>query len=517
MRTSSLISGAVVFAIGAAVYQTGCFFVADFQDCTLYPGAGCSGGTGAGTTTTTSTTGTGANDGGSNCDPTLGAIDVFCGGVFVSSSKGDDGNSGLQAAPLKSLAAALKKAGAGRVYACGEIFTEAVKLDAGTTLHGALDCANGWAYDPQKKTVVTAAAGAIPLTLTSTVVSAQVLDLKVVAADATAAGGSSIAVLADHATATFTRCDLVAGNAIDGSAGMSGGAQAMQAAGGQKGDDAGLAGTSNGGPGGTNVICNLPGGAGGGGGLIPSGNGVDGLAGDNGSGGAKGTGQTTTAQCTPGTDGNLGMPGPAGPVMPGLGTLDTSGYHGINGQPGQDGTNGTSGGGGGGSKATVTAHGAGGGGGGAGGCAGKKGTGGTAAGSSIVLVSLSASVSLVSCTLGASKAGNGGAGGDGQFGQLGGSPGAVGNGGMGAGSGCAGGKGGDAGNGGNGSGGLGGHSFGIALTGTAPVLDPATKAAVTFGAKGTGGKGGNMDADMNHGADGMAAACWDFAANAACK
>ncbi len=83
--------------------------------------------------------------------------------------------------------------------------------------------------------------------------------------------------------------------------------------------------------------------------------------------------------------------------------------------------------------------------------------------------------------------------------------------------GCNGGAGGGGGNGGNGSGGLGGHSLGIAATGTAPMLDTATKSAITPGTKGAGGKGGNMDENMNHGADGMTAACWDFGSNAACK
>ena len=82
---------------------------------------------------------------------------------------------------------------------------------------------------------------------------------------------------------------------------------------------------------------------------------------------------------------------------------------------------------------------------------------------------------------------------------------------------CAGGKGGDGGNGGNGSGALGGHSLPIAAVGTSPMLDAATKAASTPGTKGAGGKGGQMDASMNHGADGIAAACWDFMSKAACN
>jgi hypothetical protein len=507
MRAFAALGVSIGSAVALSVLSSSCYHFED--DC--HNIATCPPGTGSSSSSTGATSSSGGH---LNCDPTRGAIDATC-GVFVSSSSGDDGNSGTQGAPLKSMAAAMTKTGAGRVYACGEIFTEAVTVTSGTTLHGALDCANGWVYDPQKKTVLTAAAGDVPLTLTSTVVGAEVLDFKIAAADATAVGGSSIAVVADHATATFTRCDLVAGNASDGGPGVSGGAQAMPADPGLNGKDAGTMGALTGGSGGANVVCSLQGGKGGDGGLIPNANGSDGAQGDGTQGGAKGDGDTGSG-CTPGGQGSNGINGPFGPVMLGIGSIDGSGYHGIDGQPGMNGSNGTSGGGGGGSKAMNPEHGAGGGGGGAGGCAGNHGGAGTAAGSSIALISLSASVSLVSCTLGAAKAGNGGGGGDGQKRQLGGAAGTGGNGATAA-SGCNGGKGGDGGNGGNGSGGLGGHSLGIAATGTAPVLDAATKAATTFGAKGTGGKGGNMDADMNHGTDGMAAPCWDFAADAACK
>jgi hypothetical protein len=318
-----------------------------------------SGATGGGSSTASTgghdggTGGTGGTGGQPNCDPTAGAIATSCSGVFVSSSGGDDGNAGTQAAPLKSLAAAVMKAGAGRVYACGEVFTEAVQVTAATTLYGALDCAKGWAYDATKQTVLTAAAGAIPLTLTSTVVGAEVLDFKIVAADNTKTpGGSSIAVVVDQASATLTRCDLVAGAASDGSAGMSGGAQAMAANGGMMGGNAGpngMGGTA-GGDGGSNTVCGLQGGNGGGGGTAPNGNGGDGVPGDTTTGGMKGSGDTGSG-CTPGGQGSNGMPGVAGPVTPGVGALDTSGYHGVDGQPGMDGTNGASGGGGGGSMA----------------------------------------------------------------------------------------------------------------------------------------------------------------------
>ena len=82
------------------------------------------------------------DDGGppASCIPSQNSTPVAdsC-GVFVSSSMGDDTNSGTESAPLKTLAAAVKKAGAGSVYACGEIFTEPLTPASGTTLYGALD------------------------------------------------------------------------------------------------------------------------------------------------------------------------------------------------------------------------------------------------------------------------------------------------------------------------------------------------------------------------------------------
>jgi hypothetical protein len=518
-HNTTVTMGSVILFVGLGLASSACSNRA--EDCGLNakmqrPDGTCVngiGGSSSGSGTMSSTGGTGGSPDG--CDPSKTSKPVAdsC-GVFVSPA-GDDTNSGTKEKPLKSITAALTKSAT--IYACAGAspYTEAVTFDKAVTLYGALDCSKGWAYDASKKTVLTAAKDAIPLTLASAATGAEVVDFKVIAADAMVSGGSSIAVVADHATAMLTRCDLLAGNAKDGDPGVSGGTPAAQADPGLNGKDAGMLGSSLGGAGGDNMTCNLLGGAGGNGGPAPNGNGVDGNAGDSNLGGAKGNGDTGMG-CSAGTQGNNGTAGPSGSVTPGIGTIDKSGYHGIDGQAGTDGTNGASGGGGGGSKAVNPEHGAGGGGGGAGGCAGKHGMGGKAAGSSIALVSFSASVTLTHCALGAGKAGDGGAGGDGQKGQPGGQQG---NGGAASGpaAGCNGGTGGKGGNGGNGSGGLGGHSLGIAATGTAPVLDAATKKAIAPGTKGGGGKGGNMDADMNHGADGLAAACWDFGTNAACK
>jgi hypothetical protein len=475
-------------------------------------GAGGSGGTG----------GTGG-DGGKplHCvpadDPTI-PVDVNC-GVFVSAT-GKDENTGEREAPVQTLSHALELSKGKPIYACASAtpFKEPLLVSAGTVIYGGLDCSS-WKYIGDKaKTELTAEAGEIPLHLQMGASTTALFDLYVSAAAAKNPGESSVAVVADQAAATFTRCTLVAQDAADGEAGTSGGDQAMQAEGGVKGDDAGVVGTSKGGAGGTNMTCNLLGGKGGNGGAIASGNGQDGEAGDNGNGGTKGSGDTG-AGCNLDGDpkGANGMSMAFGPPVPGPGTIDSTGYHGVDGKPGADGTNGTSGGGGGGSKATVTAHGAGGGGGGAGGCGGKHGEGGKAGGSSVALVSLNATIAFANCKLTTGKGGKGGDGGDGQFGQPGGKAGDGGSAMAGATKGCNGGSGGDGGNGGNGSGGLGGHSLGIALTGAAPAFDDLTKKASLFGAFGAGGKGGLMDADMNHGAPGNAAVCWDFGKNKSCE
>ena len=477
------------------------------------------GGASASSSSTTTTSGGGGTGGTPiNCVPSDGKDPVAesC-GVFVSSSFGVDDQAkdrGGKAKPFKSIGAALMKVDVARVYVCAESFSEAVVVSSAVELYGAVDCLKSWAYDPSKKTTLTAAEDQIPLTLGNAAGAATVEDFAISAAAAKAPGGSSIAVLANGATASLTRCDLTSADASGGGLGVDGGPQETPAQGGIKGDDAGAMSTFAGGGGGKNMICSLQAGKGGDGGVL-SGDGIDGTQGDGNMGGAKGTGDTG-AGCTPGGQGGNGGKGMSGAGAMGTGTLSAKGYQGADGDVGQDGGNGKSGGGGGGSKASATVHGAGGGGGGAGGCGGKHGTGGTAGGSSIALASVGAKVTLAECKLSTGKGGAGGKGGDGQFGQPGGDPAFGGKGSMSVVAGCAGGAGGSGANGGNGGGGLGGHALGIAVTGSAPILDTATQKAITPGAKGTGGPGGNTSADANQGADGITVACWDFSKGKAC-
>jgi len=352
---------AVMLRVGSGCFSTEC---REDETCLPSTGSGMDAGTDSGPP--------------AGCDPITSADPVAdtC-GVFVSPT-GDDGNAGTKEKPLKTITAALTRSAT--IYACAGAspFTEAVKIDKAetVTLFGALDCENGWAYDPSKKTQLTAAPDAVPLTIAND--RGDVYDFAITSANAMQPGGSSIAVLASGAGATFSRCDLIAGDGQLGDSGKSGGMQALAAEGGTNGDPAGATGPQSGGKGGANTACGLTGGLGGGAGSIPNGPAAPGLPGDGGSGGLNGDGQTATMACTNGANGAPVGDGPLGPGASGIGTIDATGYHGHDGAPGTDGPNGKSGGGGGGSMGGATVHGAGGGGGGAGGWGGVSVDGGFA-------------------------------------------------------------------------------------------------------------------------------------------
>ncbi|WP_437586865.1 PGRS family protein [Sorangium sp. So ce1000] len=453
-------------------------------------------------------------------------------GVFVAAS-GNDGSKGTKAEPVKTLAEALRRARktGSDVYACAEPFAESVELPAGIALFGGLDCANGWTWiGKQTKTTVAPEAEAIPLTLARGEGTTLVEDIEARAPDALAKGGSSIAVLADGATAELARCVLVAGNAANGADGDDAPSEAPERApAGSDGVDAcsdldDVEGPDATLPGGAQVV-NACGGElsiGGHGGDGNAGNGTDGASGQTGVEGQAGAGEppsmSNSWSCgvTPGDPskgggnaGANGTPGPAGVGASGLGTLSASGYTGASGGDGTPGTPGQGGGGGGGAKGGpvctggVSGAGASGGSGGAGGCGGLAGRGGAPGGASIALASVDANVTLIDCTLTAGRGGNGGKGGNLQPGGSGGSGGRGGIGFGGSSDGCDGGKGGQGGNGGPGGGGLGGPSLAIAFRGTPVVQQGQT--TLTPGAPGTGGPGGSNNIATNAGADGATA------------
>ncbi|WP_437600637.1 PGRS family protein [Sorangium sp. So ce590] len=450
-------------------------------------------------------------------------------GVFVSTS-GDDKGVGTKAEPVKTLSAAIALAAKqeNAVYACAEEFKEAAEIPAGVSIFGGLDCANGWEWiGEEKKTIVAPADEAIALKVMRGVGTVRIEDVSVRAADAQAAGDSSIAVLVDGATAELARCELIAGNGADGAEGTDApGEVPAQASAGNPGADgcSDLDGTP--GPdmtlsGGAQVV-NACGGElsiGGGGG---DGNVTNGTGGDIGTpvspgNGVGGLGESTDGwNCNVGgTNGGAGAGdnGPAGDTglaASGLGALSSSGYVGMSGGAGGPGKPGQGGGGGGGAKGgaaicsgAVQGAGASGGSGGPGGCGGLPGQGGGAGGASIALASVEGKVTLKDCVLTAGNGGKGGAGGDLQPGGLGGLGGVGGTGMGGSKAACDGGKGGQGGNGGPGGGGLGGPSLAIAYRGEAVKQEGQT--TLMPGTAGAGGPGGSSNVLENAGAEGTAA------------
>jgi hypothetical protein len=499
-----LIPMSALFSSAAAA--VGCFdYLSDSRLYLQEPGPdgviGTGGEGGGGTTTTISP----------ECVPAIASlpVDDMC-GVFVSAA-GNDSNDGTKAAPVKTLLAALAKANGLPVYACNDGGTGAVVLTEDATVYGGLDCAQGWRYAGlEKKTPWSAGANEIPLRL-SAGVRAELYDVVIAAADATAAGGSSIGVLAEVGTQlALERCEVNAGNGADGAEGEAPmGTGAVGVSGGDGSGDCDEDVIEIQGFGGQ-LTCDATNVAGGDGGSgtknMTGGAGSPGLP--IGTGGTAGLGQGVSVDCATDGNGGAGTPGTSGTPGQGasasLGTLGPSGVSGIAGNDGLPGAPGQGGGGGGGGKACAnTKAGPSGGGGGSGGCGGAGGKGGKPGGSSIALVSLGAKLRFESVQLTAKNGGKGGAGGAGQPG------GAGGNGGMpgmgdGTGAACAGGKGGDGGLGGRGGGGLGGHSIGIAHAGEAPDTAGAT---ITMSTAGSGGLG---EGDMGTGAPGKAAPVQSF-------
>lgn len=507
----------------------------------------------AGTSTATTDGGAGGRGGGGTggtggtkptCDgsPSEERVIDEC-GIFVQADVLDSGE-GTKAKPFSKLSAAIAAAaesGKGRIYACaGAAFTEAVTISAGVELIGGFDCANGWAWSAEARSVLNGPPDAVALTIQKNAEGASVSGFEIAAASPTdmKGGGSSIAVAVDDVAASLERCDVKAGDAADGMDGHPHLDAVPNAA------DAPIVtpewtaacvnpGTLSGGQPGVTKCDSVDtrGGVGGKGGVTGS-DGGNGLKGDDGlmapipnpdGAGVGGKGQSDLILCQNGKEGLVGVDGIAGPggrakddklSLTGIGNSVSS--------DGQPGTPGQGGGGGGGSKSGIfcpgmagnaDGNGASGGGGGAGGCGGKGGLGGKAGGSSIGIVSLGTKLKLTAVEI---VVGNAGKGGNGGLGQSGGAPGAGASGGKSAQSpskaGCKGGDGGYGGAGGPGGGGRGGHAIGVVFA-TAPGAGLVPE-SITFGAPGDGGSGA---LSAKAGEQGKASACWDFAASAACK
>jgi hypothetical protein len=410
-------------------------------------------------------------------------------GVFVSPIGSDMAGNGSRAQPYATIGHAMDIAATAtkRVYACATAgsYTENLTVGAsrdGVTVYGGIDCtttAGTWTYNAGRAATVSPSAG-YALQIAAVTKGVTFEDFAFRAADATTAGGSSIAVLVAGATGTvaFHRVAMVAGAGMPGTAGASGGTSgnpsnwfggslngkdATPTAPGGQGKCACTDGTmGTGGQGGSPTqppAAGLPPYGGGSAGINHRACGGGGSPPDN---GADAPGGTSDA-----------------PIM-NHGTLAAGGWTPASGAAGSNGKVGQGGGGGGDGPDDLGF----GGGGACGGCGGVGGKAGGGGGSSIALLSYQSVVTLAACTLTAGNAGAGGTGGNGEGGQ------SKGIGGVQS-VGCSGGNSGDGSGGNGGQGGAGGLSLGIGYSGTVPTIDPGTTTTVgTFGIGGAGGAAG---------------------------
>jgi hypothetical protein len=476
-------------------------------------GAGGSSGTGG-----ASGTG-GVRDGGPDgdadaappCDATASPSVATCviddaHGIFVSPKGSDATGDGSQAHPYASLAQAMSAVTATkrRIYACadGGAYAETIQTVAaldGIAFFGGFHCKD-WTYDSLLKAQLTSPS-TTAWTVNGLTKGLTVEDFVITAANATASGTSSIAMVVNQSkNVVLRRVTINAGNGADGAAGATGdkGIDGDPAGADQAGKaavcGASAPGSQLGGVWNNASTCGSQGG--GGGTASKNANGAKGNPGapdtgvtpsglDNG-----GAGSTVISDdAPPGTNGSKGDDGTVGVAAATLGLFTLAGYTPEDGHDGTDGHPGQGGGGGGASKGNGTCVGASGGAGGMGGCGGGHGGAGKGGGASVALTMWQStvtldSVSLIAATGGAGgKGGNGGGVGNGQVGALGG----PGDGTAGIGRGGRGGDGGNGGRGGSGSGGTGGPSYALLFNGTPPTKTAVTVTQGQGGAKGAGG------------------------------
>ena len=417
--------------------------------------------------------------------------------VFVTPT-GDDGDSGGMTTPVKTIGQGLARAQAlmlDQVLVTEGTYNEVVFLVDGINLTGGL-AAGTWAEQPGVYSVVTGSTR--PLRAQSIAHPTTVRGFEVIAANAAAASGVSVAVTATDCTGAlvFDGCKLRGGN---GGAALGGTPGSTGAAG---------SGGQNGQPGSCDGVYACPGGGGGGGAFGGGtggfagnqlGNGSNAGAGSSGAGAPGGSGGNGGFTGDPGSSGANGQNGANGAIgaagsvalaagqIVGDAWLPNVGGAGGNGAGGYGGGGG---GGGGGQECTFCDDGVGnsGGGGGGGGYGGTGGTGGLSGGASFGLLAIDASPVLNGCLI---ITGAGGGGGPGAPGGSGGAGGGGGTGGANClgeiGRGGTGGQGGSGGQGGGGAGGHGGPSFGIWRQGGTPSTSGTT---FMIGMGGSGGAGG---------------------------
>lgn len=486
-----------------------------------------------------------------NCDVTLTPAKDGCVvnetlGIFVAPPQFSDSGTedGTRAHPFSKMQTAIDTANAQkkRVYACIGSYAEQITLADGVSIFGDLDCNQSWSVTSKHAVVQSPTSPAVRANQITDATRVDSLDM--IGPDATTAGGSSFALMANGSPAlTIANATIHAGKAMKGADGAAGVqlANSITATGASNVDSvledcSGITGVTcvirhSGGLGGGMNQCTggkvVSGGNGGGGGngigkmvvtssttFIEFGNQfymTPGILATNGNpaaasastaaGGTKGAIRISVSGANPGDgqNGSDGASGSNGASASVGGVINANGFVPADGSVGTDGQPGQGGGGGAGydyvTETTTSfpygdsiyfTNGAGGG---AGGCPGLAGTAGSGGGASIAIIAVSSPMTLDTCTVQSSDGGDGGQGSLGSnavAGGLGGAdvdPGA-----------CAlnicpvadykphaGGNGGAGGQSGYGGSGAGGPSIGIAAHGEPVVLLSTTPTVGNFG------------------------------------
>jgi hypothetical protein len=392
-------------------------------------------------------------------------------GIFVAPQTADGGaaseEDGTRGHPFTKMqtAIATAKTQQKRVYACIGTYVEQITLADGVSIFGDLDCNQNWSVTAKHAAIQAPASPAVQANQIMTATRVDSLDM--IGPDATVAGGSSFALIANQASAlTIANSTIRAGKAMKGADGVEGAqlANAVTVNGGNNAeslleDCSGLSSYpvpctirhSGGLLGGTNQCTGgkaVSGGAGGGNGngignAVPTGSTTfiefggqyymaPGILATNGNpaaasattaaGGTKAANHVTAPGGNPaaGQNGADGASGSNGSSASTSGVISANGFVPADGTAGNDGQPGQGGGGGAGydyvTETTTTfvygdsiyfTNGAGGG---AGGCPGLAGTPGGGGGASIAIIAIASPMVLDTCIVQSSDGGDGGKG-----------------------------------------------------------------------------------------------------------
>jgi len=467
--------------------------------------------------------------------PDVDRVDADCDGidgaladsVFVDGASGSDGAAGTREAPVATIAKGLALAVAESKHAlllANATYEAQITLVDGIGIHGGYEPTLGWrrsAISATQSTILTATSS--PVVFGSSLVAAtRVSGVRIVAPDASTAGGSSVALRLVDVTDTLSieHSTLRGGQGEDGTAGTTPTAPRTIGNTGPSGSPAkkGPSSAFSSNPFfPTPAVCGCgEGGMGAFGYGSTSATARDGLGGSfvNGTGNcvdaatggstlpSEGAAAGSINSVNPGRNGDPGPGGSAGAAGGYAAAVAEAGYVPVSAGTAGDGRSGGGGGGGASGLAWVCQDGSSlvppsAGNGGGGGCGGAGGTGGNGGGASIALYLWRSTPTLIGVTLITSTGGTGGDGGFGQNGAMGGPGGPAGTNsanvscdGQSPRTSSAGGSGGYGGPGGRGGGGAGGLSSAIVFGTSSSLGAGSTLVTTTPGAGGPGGAGG---------------------------